>query len=123
MRIALFAILLAGCGGARSPAGAVRALCEAANEADRDGVRALLGPASRARLAADAALAARAGGRARPDADLLAVGWFPTAYAFTDVREVERRGDDAWVETRGSHGEHDRVHCVRVDGAWRVELW
>ena len=63
LRLVAIALLLAACGGARSPDGAVRALAEAAEAGDRDAVYALLGPATRARLATDAERAAQAAGR------------------------------------------------------------
>jgi hypothetical protein len=118
------ALLVAGCGaGGRSPEGVVRAFAEASEAGDRDAVFRLLGPRTRARLDADARTAAQPSGRrAVPAADLLAVGWFPPRWHLRDARELERDGDHAVVEARGPSGEAERVECVRVQGAWRIEL-
>lgn len=119
----LAAVLLGGCGGARSPEGAVRALSEAAEAGNRDAVWALLGPATRKRLEADAARAAQAAGRRElGPRDLLAAGWAPPRWRASDLDVVSRDGDRAVVEVTGPRHERETVACVRVDGQWRVEL-
>jgi hypothetical protein len=120
LAIALFAV---ACGGARSPDGAVRALAEAAESGDRDAVYALLGPATRARLAADAERAAQAAGRRElGPADLVAAGWSPPKWHAADFDVLTRSGDRATVEIRGAAHERETVTCVLVGGQWRVEL-
>ncbi len=118
--------LVAGCSaGTRSPAGAVRALAEAAVDGDRDAAWRLLGPATRKRLADNAKRTAELSGqREVPAKGMLAVGWFAPRFRVHDVREVSRTGGDhALVEVRGaSDGELERVDCVQEAGAWKVEL-
>jgi hypothetical protein len=117
------ALALVACGGARSPDGAVRALAEAAEAGDRDAVYALLGPATRARLAADADHAAQAAGRRElGPVDLVAAGWSPPAWRAADFDVLTRSGDRATVEIRGPGHERETVTCVLVGGQWRVEL-
>jgi len=118
------ALLLAACGaGTRSPVGAVRALGEAAQDGDRDAAWRLLGPQTRARLETDAKRAAQLSGRrAMPPQEMLAVGWFQPRWRLDDARELERSGDRATVEVTGKNGEREQVACVRVAGAWKVEL-
>ena len=111
------------CSGARSPEGAVRALAEAAEAGDRDGVLALLGPATRARLAADAERAAQAAGRRElGPTDLVAAGWSAPKWHAVDFDVLTRSGDRATVEVRGAAHERETVACVAVGGQWRVEL-
>ena len=123
-RLVLALVLAAAaCGGARSPEGAVRALAEAAEAGDRDAVYALLGPATRARLAADADHAAQAAGRRElGPVDLVAAGWSPPKWHAVDFDVLTRSGDRATVEVRGAAHERETVTCVLVDGQWRVEL-
>ena len=117
------ALALVACGGARSPDGAVRALAEAAEAGDRDAVYALLGPATRARLAADAERAAQAAGRRElGPTDLVAAGWSPPKWHAADFDVLTRSGDRATVEIRGAAHERETVTCVNVGGQWRVEL-
>ena len=115
--------LAAACGGTRSPDGAVRALAEAAESGDRDAVYDLLGPATRARLAADAEHAASAAGRRElGPKDLVAAGWSTARWRAVDFDVLARAGDHATVEVRGAGHERETVSCVLVDGNWRVEL-
>jgi len=118
------ALLASACtAGTRSPEGAVRALGEAAADGDRGAVWRLLGPATRARLEADAKHAAEMSGRrAMKPEEMLAVGWFPPKLHATEVRELSRDGDRATVEIVGKDGEREQLGCVRVAGAWKVEL-
>jgi hypothetical protein len=121
--LALAFVVAAGCGVARSPDGAVRALADAAEAGDRDGVWALLGPATRARLTADAESAAQASGRRDIlPRDLLAAGWSAPRWKIRELDVVARAGDRATVEVRGKGGERESLSCVAVGGAWRVEL-
>jgi hypothetical protein len=123
LRLVALALLSAACGGARSPDGAVRTLAEAAEAGDRDAVYALLGPATRARLAADAERAAQAAGRRElGPADLVAAGWSPPQWHAVDFDVLTRSGDRATVEIRGPGHERETVTCVLVGGQWRVEL-
>jgi len=121
---ALVVAVLAGCSaGARSPAGAVRALSEAASAGDREAVFALVGPRTRRTLESGAATAAQLSGRRRVQpVELLGVGWFPPTFQISEVRELERHGNEATVEVSSRDGHTARAECVRVDGNWRVEL-
>jgi hypothetical protein len=123
-RLAVAALLVAAaCSGARSPEGAVRALAEAAESGDREARWALLGPSTRARLAADGDRAAQAAGRRELGAkDLIAAGWSPPHWRAVDFDVLTRAGDRATVEVRGPGHERETVSCVLVDGQWRVEL-
>jgi hypothetical protein len=125
VRLVVVAVVLAcaACSGARSPEGAVRALAEAAESGDRDALYALLGPATRARLGADADRAAQAAGRRElGPKDLVAAGWSPPHWRAVDFDVLTRAGDRATVEVRGPGHERETVSCVLVDGQWRVEL-
>lgn len=117
-------LLVVGCGGpGRSPESAVRALAEAAEDGDVDAVMKRLGPSTRARLEADARRAAEQAGRRELDAkDLLAAGWTTPRFRLVEVRLVERRDHRAVVQTRGSHGESERVELVEEPDGWKVEL-
>ncbi len=116
------ALLVAAC-GTRSPEGAVRALAEASEAGDRDAVYELLGPATRARLAADADRAAHEAGRHElGPVDLVGAGWSAPRWRAVDFDVLTRSGDRATVEVRGAAHERETLTCVLVDGAWRVEL-
>jgi hypothetical protein len=118
------ALLFAACGaGTRSPAGAVRALGEAARRGDREAVYRLLAPETRQQLEADQKRAAQlAGRRELGAAELLAAGWFPPRGAPKQVREIQRSGEQATVEVIGAQGSRDLVKCRRVGDRWRVVL-
>lgn len=120
--VVAIALVLAAC-GTRSPEGAVRALAEASEAGDRDAVFALLGPATRARLAADAERAAHEAGRHELAAvDLIGAGWSAPRWRAVDFDVLTRAGDRATVEVRGAAHERETLSCVLVDGDWRVEL-
>lgn len=126
-RIGLFCVLLgipSGCSdGAGRPAAAVQALGEATRSGDVDEIWKLLGPQTRRRLEAGAQRAGIQAGRRRIAArDLLAVGWSPPRFILSEVREVERNGDAAWVEVIGPQGERERVQVIREKDGWKVEL-
>lgn len=123
----LFCVFLgitSGCSdGAGRPAAAVQALGEATRSGDVDELWKLLGPATRSRLEASAQRAGIQAGRRRIAArDLLAVGWSPPRFIPSEVREVERKGDVAWVEVIGPQGERQRVQVIREKDGWKVEL-
>jgi hypothetical protein len=123
MKRLVLALSLVGCGGARSPEGAVRALAEAAESGSRDDVWRLIGPATRARLTADAAHAAAAAGRRDVGPrDLLAVGWSPPRWHIVGIDVIARQGDRATVEVRGEAHQRQSVTCVYVERQWHVEL-
>ncbi len=109
--------------GRDDPEAAVRAFDRAAAAGARTEVYALLGPATRARLVADARRAAEQSGRrgVRPE-ELLAIGWSPRRFRSAVVHVVGRAGEHADVEVIGERGERELLSVVRVDGAWRVEL-
>jgi hypothetical protein len=119
----LLLVAAPACGWTRSPEAAVRALTEAAEAGDRTTVYRLLGPATRARLAADVARAAVAAGRRdlKPE-DLLGVGWSPPRWRAVEFDTIARGGGRATVEVRGRDGEREQVSCVLSDGRWQVEL-
>lgn len=121
--LALAALAWAGCSRGGSPAAAVQSLAEASREGDAARVLELLGPRTRARLAADARLAGQqAGRRAIAPEQLLAAGWTPPRFEVDALRELSRDDASALVEVRGSHGELERVEVVREAGAWKIEL-
>jgi hypothetical protein len=122
--VAAIAVALAVAGRSRDaradgPDGAVRALMRAAKDGDRARVLELLGPATRARLERDAALAREQGGdRALVAADLIEV----EAPAARGALEVTRAGDRAEVVLLDADGARSAFAVVRVAGRWRVEL-
>jgi hypothetical protein len=116
-------LMLGGCGGARSPEGAVRALQEAAETGDRDAVWQLLGPATRARLTADAQKAAQAAGRRELSGrDLLAAGWSAPRWHAAEYDVLAADSSSATVEVRGPAHERETLRCVRQGSQWTVEL-
>jgi hypothetical protein len=126
-RIWLFSLFLGAlpsCSdGAGRPAAAVQALGEATRSGDVDEIWKLLGSRTRRRLEAGAQRAGIQAGRRRIEAlDLLAVGWSPPRFIPAEVREVERKGDAAWVEVIGPQGERERVQVIREKDGWKVEL-
>lgn len=120
--LALSAVLATSC-RTDDPGEAVRAFDHAAESGARSEVYALLGPATRARLVADAQRAGEISGRrgVRPE-ELLAIGWSPRRFRGVDVEVVSRAGDHAEVEVKGAHGEREVLSLVREAGAWRIEL-
>jgi hypothetical protein len=113
---------LAACAG-DDPLDSVRAFDRAAEAGARADVYRLLGPATRARLEADARRAGELSGRrsVRPE-ELLAIGWSPRRFTSKTMRVLGRAGDHAEVEVLGAHGEREVLTLVRADGAWRIEL-
>lgn len=113
-----------GCSaGTRSPEGVVRALAEAAAGGEREEVWRLLGPETRARLAAEARRGSDLSGRrVLSPAEMLAVGWAPPRFRPVRIRELSRQAGRAVVEVSGEHGEREEVRCVETQGAWQVEM-
>jgi len=112
-----------GACSADDPIDAVRAFDRAAEAGARGEVYRLLGPATHARLEADARRAGELSGRrsVRPE-ELLAIGWSPRRFRSARMRVLSRAGDHAEVEVDGAHGEREVLSLVRADGAWRIEL-
>lgn len=113
-----------GCdAGDTSPEGAARAFVGAARAGDVEGVFALLGPKTRARLEKEAESATDKAGGARRfgPLDMLEVGPPPSEVP-VEVVLRERRGDTALVAVLGPDGRHDVLTAVRVGAAWRIEL-
>jgi len=113
---------------APGPEDTVKRFLAASQERDAAAVYALLGPATRARLKAAAALASEQAGVKKPLAphELISAGfrpsvsgdWMPKTY-----RLLERQGDRARVEVVGKKaGQRDVVSLVRVDGRWKIEM-
>lgn len=100
---------------------AVRAFVAAANAEDHEALFELLGPDTRAGLAAAARRATDlAGGAHRFDAiDMLSIG--KSKASTRELRLIERQDDRAVVEIDAG-GERARLVTVHVDGAWRIEL-
>ena len=113
-----------GCGQGPAPEDAARAFVAAARAGDAPGVYALLGPATRARLDADARAAqAKAGGRREFDPrELIDVTEDASAPARLEVKVRERAGDRAIVDVTHPSGAHDALTLVREAGVWRIEL-
>jgi hypothetical protein len=101
---------------------AVHAFMAAASAEDHEALFELLGPATRAGLAAAARRATDlAGGAHRFDAiDMLSIGK-TIASSSRELRVIEREDDRAVVELEAG-GERARLVTVHVDGAWRIEL-
>jgi hypothetical protein len=113
---------------ARTPAGAVRAFVRAADARstarDRERVCGLIGPRTRARLAASARLATQQAGARRPFdwKDMLVVGMARPRYELTQVHVVAGEADRALVEVRGPAGARETIEVVREGELWKVEL-
>ena len=101
----------------------VRDLIQAAKTGDRDTVFALLTPATRARLEAEAKHATDLVGAAvRYTAkDLISIGSSDGVAAARDITLIEQRGDHAVVEVVSPSG-RARVELVQLGGRWRVDL-
>jgi hypothetical protein len=107
----------------RDPERAVRDVLQAARTGDVDTVLALLSPATRAGLEAEARRATDLVGaseRFSPRA-LISIGSFEGISAPTDITVLEERGDRAVVEIVSPAG-RSRLELVRVSGRWLVDL-
>ena len=106
-----------------SPEGAVRAFIAAANTGDREAIYELLGPETRARLAAATERSTElVGGPKRFDElDLIAIGRPGESWA---PKRIERKTIDGRtvVELETVAGERTLIPVVEVDGEWRIEL-
>jgi hypothetical protein len=104
------------------PEVAVRDMVRAAKTGDREAVFELLGPATRARLDAEAKRATDlVGASVRYTAkDLVSIG-SSEGTTLTDLTVIEQHDDNAVVEVVSAAG-RSRVDLVRVDGRWRIEL-
>jgi hypothetical protein len=120
--LAVAVVFLLGCGG-DDPLSAVEQFQRAAEAGARADVFALLGPATKARLEADAHKAADLSGRrnVRPE-ELLAIGWSPRRFRTVELRLLGRSDDHAEVEADGEHGEREVLQLVKSEGRWRIEL-
>jgi hypothetical protein len=111
---------------ARTPEGAVRRFAQAADprSRERDRVFELVGPRTRARLAAAARLATQQAGvrRSFDWKDMLVVGVARPRYDLAETRVVERGAHRAVVEVRGAHGERETVEVVLEGETWKLEL-
>jgi len=127
---ALAAIALAAAVAGRScrvrqpgPEVTVRDLIQAAKAGDRDTVFALLTPATRARLDAEAKRSTDlVGGAVRYGAkDLISIGASEGIPEPTDITVLEEEGDRAIVEVVSPAG-RSRVELRRIDGGWHVDI-
>ncbi len=105
------------------PEVAVREMLQAAKTGDRDAVFALLSPATRSRLEAEAKRATDLVGAATRYApkDLVSIGSSDSVAPPTDITVVEERGDRAVVEVVSPAG-RSRMELVKVEGRWRIDL-
>lgn len=107
----------------RGPEAAVRDVLQAARTGDVDTVFALLSPATRAGLEAEARRATDLVGaseRFSPRA-LISLGSSEGVPAPTDITVLEERGDRAVVEVVSPAG-RSRLELVRVSGRWLIDL-
>jgi hypothetical protein len=105
------------------PEVAVREMLQAAKTGDRDAVYALLAPATRSRLEAEAKRATDLVGAAirYSPKDLISIGSSDSVAPPTDITVVEERGERAVVEVVSPAG-RARMELVRVEGRWRIDL-
>ena len=105
------------------PEVAVRDVLQAAKTGDRDGVYALLSPATRDHLAEAARHATElVGASTRYTAkDLISIGSSDHVAPPTDVTVIEERNDHAEVELVSPAG-RSRMELVKVNGRWLVDL-
>ena len=126
MRRALaIALLLAGCGPARSsPDGTYLAFARALDKYDVKTCWEQLSTPTRARLMAAAATSARALGKPAPkDAISLAFGASNLLVRKVSKVEIESAtATEATLLVTDDHGEQERVHMVAEDRAWRLDL-
>jgi hypothetical protein len=105
------------------PEAAVRDMIQAAKTGDRDTVFALLAPATRERLDAEARRATDLVGASQRYAakDLISIGSSDGVPDPTDITVLEDHGDRAIVEVVSPAG-RARLELVKLEGRWRVEL-
>jgi len=105
------------------PEAAVRDMIQAAKTGDRDLVFALLAPATRARLDAEAKRATDLVGASQryTAKDLISIGSSDGVADPTDITVLEEHGDRAVVEVVSPAG-RARVDLVKLDTRWRIDL-
>jgi hypothetical protein len=105
------------------PEAAVRDMIQAAKTGDRDTVFALLTPATRDRLDAEAKRATDLVGASQRYAakDLISIGASDGESDPSDITVLEEHGDRAVVELVSPAG-RARLELLRVDGRWRIDL-
>jgi hypothetical protein len=98
-------------------------MIQAAKTGDRDTVFALLAPATRERLDAEARRATDLVGASQRYAakDLISIGSSEGVPDPTDITVLEEHGDRAIVEVVSPAG-RARVELVKLEGRWRIEL-
>jgi hypothetical protein len=105
------------------PEAAVRDMIQAAKTGDRDTVFALLAPATRDRLDAEAKRATDLVGAAQryTAKDLISIGSSDSEAEPSDITVLEEHGDRAVVELVSPAG-RARLELVRLDGRWKIDL-
>jgi hypothetical protein len=105
------------------PEAAVRDMIQAAKTGDRDTVFALLTPATRDRLDAEAKRATDLVGASQRYAakDLISIGSSDGVPDPTDITVLEEHGDRAVVELVSPAG-RARVELLKLEGRWRIDL-
>jgi hypothetical protein len=127
---ALAAVALAAAVAGRScrvtqpgPEAAVRDMIQAAKTGDREAVFAVLTPATRDRLEAEARRATDLVGASQryTAKDLISIGSSDGIADPTDITVIEERGDRAVVEVVSPAG-RARVDLIKHAGRWRIDL-
>jgi hypothetical protein len=105
------------------PEAAVRDMIQAAKTGDRDLVFALLAPATRDRLAAEAKRATDLVGASQryTAKDLISIGSSDGVADPTDITVLEEHGDRAVVELVSPAG-RARLELMKLEGRWRIDL-
>ena len=105
------------------PEAAVRDMIQAAKTGDRDTVFALLTPATRDRLDAEARRATDLVGASQryTAKDLISIGSSEGVADPTDITVVEEHGERAVVEIVSPAG-RARLELVKLEGRWRIDL-
>lgn len=105
------------------PDATVRSLITAARAGDRKAVWQLLSPDTQLRLERQAKEATElVGSSTRYTAmDLISIGSSEDVPPPTEIKIVQRRGDDAMVEVAGPAG-RAQLPLKRVHGRWRIHL-
>lgn len=124
-RLVAIALVLAGCGPARSsPEGAYLAFSRALGKYDFKACWAQLSAPTRAKLLGAATVSAKALDKPAPaDAIPLAFGTSNLLVRKVSRVELESSTDtDAMLLITDDHGEQERVHMVAEGRAWRLDL-
>jgi hypothetical protein len=98
-------------------------MIQAARAGDRDAALALLAPATRDRLDAEARRATDLVGAAQryTARELLSIGSSDGVADPSDITVIEERGDVAVVELVSPAG-RARIDLIKVHGRWRIDL-